>query len=53
MDCWVSSKFAQEAGAVRTMTGETRSPINAGNLRKTHLMLETCRTAGKVVLEGF
>lgn len=42
-----------DAGAVRTTTSETLSPINADNLRKAHAMLETGRTVGKVVLEGF
>ncbi|MFC3800772.1 zinc-binding alcohol dehydrogenase family protein [Cohnella sp. GCM10012308] len=42
-----------DAGAIRTTTSDTISPINADNLRKAHAMLETGRTVGKVVLEGF
>ncbi|TYP74647.1 zinc-binding alcohol dehydrogenase family protein [Paenibacillus methanolicus] len=38
---------------IRTTASETLSPINAANLRKAHAMLETGRTVGKVVLEGF
>ncbi|MCA1295283.1 zinc-binding alcohol dehydrogenase family protein [Paenibacillus sp. alder61] len=40
-------------GVLRTTTNETLKPINAANLRKAHAMLETGRTVGKVVLEGF
>lgn len=40
-------------GVLRTTTNETLVPINAANLRKAHAMLETGRTVGKVVLEGF
>ncbi|TYA10168.1 zinc-binding alcohol dehydrogenase family protein [Paenibacillus faecis] len=40
-------------GVLRTTTNETLTPINAANLRKAHAMLETGRTVGKVVLEGF
>jgi hypothetical protein len=32
---------------------ENVGPINAANLRKAHGMLESGRTIGKVVLEGF
>ncbi|OKP76534.1 NADPH:quinone reductase [Paenibacillus helianthi] len=42
-----------DAGVIRTTTNETLRPINAENLRKAHAMLETERTVGKVVLEGF
>ncbi|MDI4647755.1 zinc-binding alcohol dehydrogenase family protein [Cohnella hashimotonis] len=42
-----------DAGAIRTTSSETLAPINADNLRKAHAMLETGRTVGKVVLEGF
>ncbi|WP_271753627.1 zinc-binding alcohol dehydrogenase family protein [Cohnella sp. JJ-181] len=42
-----------DAGAIRTTASETLSPIHADNLRKAHAMLETGRTVGKVVLEGF
>ncbi|WP_435923928.1 zinc-binding alcohol dehydrogenase family protein [Paenibacillus sp. DYY-L-2] len=42
-----------DEGVLRTTTAETLAPINAANLRKAHAMLETGRTVGKVVLEGF
>ena len=42
-----------DEGVVKTTTNRTFSPINAANLRKAHAMLETGRTVGKVVLEGF
>ncbi|MGN7762390.1 zinc-binding alcohol dehydrogenase family protein [Paenibacillus sp. 22594] len=42
-----------DEGVIRTTTNETLRPINAENLRKAHAMLETERTVGKVVLEGF
>lgn len=42
-----------DEGVLRTTTTETLAPINAANLRKAHAMLETGRTVGKVVLEGF
>lgn len=40
-------------GVLRATTNETLTPVNAANLRKAHAMLETGRTVGKVVLEGF
>lgn len=42
-----------DEGVIRTTTTDKLHPINAGNLRKAHAMLETGRTVGKVVLEGF
>jgi zinc-binding alcohol dehydrogenase family protein len=42
-----------DEGVIRTTTTDKLQPINAGNLRKAHAMLETGRTVGKVVLEGF
>ncbi|MFC4098948.1 zinc-binding alcohol dehydrogenase family protein [Paenibacillus xanthanilyticus] len=42
-----------DEGVLRTTASETLSPINAANLRKAHAVLETGRTVGKVVLEGF
>lgn len=42
-----------DAGMVRTTMRENVGPINAANLRKAHGMLESGRTIGKVVLEGF
>ncbi len=42
-----------DEGALRTTASMKLSPINAENLRKAHALLETGRTIGKVVLEGF
>lgn len=42
-----------DEGVLRTTASATLTPINAENLRKAHAMLETGRTVGKVVLEGF
>lgn len=42
-----------EAGKIRTTLTETLSPINAANLKRAHQMLESGRTRGKIVLEGF
>lgn len=42
-----------DAGALRTTLAERFGPINAGNLRRAHAVLETGRGRGKIVLEGF
>ncbi|WEX87666.1 zinc-binding alcohol dehydrogenase family protein [Sinorhizobium garamanticum] len=42
-----------DSGKIRTTLAETLGPINAANLRKAHQMIETGRTRGKLVLEGF
>ena len=42
-----------EAGKLRSTHSETLSPINAANLRKAHARLESGRTIGKLVLEGW
>ncbi|MFM9278529.1 zinc-binding alcohol dehydrogenase family protein [Paenibacillus jiagnxiensis] len=42
-----------DRGVIRTTAAQKLAPINAENLRKAHAMLETGRTVGKVVLEGF
>lgn len=42
-----------DAGSIRTTVTEVLSPINAANLRKAHAAIESGRTKGKVVLEGF
>jgi NADPH:quinone reductase-like Zn-dependent oxidoreductase len=42
-----------EAGKVRATTAVTLSPITAENLREAHRLIETGRTVGKVVLEGW
>lgn len=38
---------------IKTTLHTTLSPINAKTLKKAHAMLETNRTIGKIVLEGF
>lgn len=40
-------------GIVRTTLGEHLGRIDAANLRKAHTLLESGRTKGKLVLEGF
>lgn len=40
-------------GKIRTTLTETLSPINAANLQKAHAGIESGKTRGKVVLEGF
>lgn len=42
-----------EAGQLRTTLAEHFGPINAANLRRAHALLESGRTKGKIVLEGF
>ncbi len=42
-----------DAGLVRTTLAETLGEINAANLKKTHARIESGRTLGKLVLEGF
>lgn len=42
-----------DEGRIRTTASETLSPINAANLRKAHRMIESGRTIGKIVLEGW
>lgn len=42
-----------DTGKIRTTMTEVLSPINAANLRKAHAAIESGRTKGKVVLEGF
>jgi len=42
-----------DAGKIRTTLSETLGPINAANLKKAHAMIESGRTKGKLVLEGF
>jgi zinc-binding alcohol dehydrogenase family protein len=46
------SKWIEEERIVCT-TGEVMSPINASNLRVAHEKLETGRSVGKIVLEGW
>ena len=40
-------------GKIRTTLAEVIGPINAENLRKAHAMIESGRTRGKLVLDGF
>jgi zinc-binding alcohol dehydrogenase family protein len=42
-----------DAGTVRTTLGEHLGTINAANLRRAHALLESGRSRGKLVLEGF
>jgi zinc-binding alcohol dehydrogenase family protein len=42
-----------ERGTIRTTLAENLGPINAANLRRAHAMVESGRTRGKIVLEGF
>ncbi|WP_110693604.1 zinc-binding alcohol dehydrogenase family protein [Salinicola halophyticus] len=40
-------------GRIRTTLTETMGPINAANLKKAHILIESGRARGKIVLEGF
>ena len=42
-----------DSGVIKTTLGEHVGAINAENLRKAHRLLESHRTVGKLVLEGF
>lgn len=42
-----------DSGTLRTTRLETLSPINAENLKQAHRLIESGRTIGKIVLEGF
>src|SRR5436190_738974 len=42
-----------DAGTIRTTVAENLGRINAANLRRAHAMVESGRTRGKLVLEGF
>jgi NADPH2:quinone reductase len=42
-----------ESGTIRTTVAENLGTINAANLRRAHAMIESGRTRGKIVLEGF
>lgn len=42
-----------DAGKIRTTLTQVLSPINATNLKAAHALLESGKTRGKVVLEGF
>jgi zinc-binding alcohol dehydrogenase family protein len=40
-------------GTIRTTVADNLGTINAANLRRAHAMIESGRTRGKIVLEGF
>jgi zinc-binding alcohol dehydrogenase family protein len=42
-----------DAGELKTTLGEHFGAINAANLKRAHAMLESGRSRGKIVLEGF
>jgi len=42
-----------DAGTLKTTVGEHFGTINAANLRRAHELLESGRSKGKIVLEGF
>ena len=42
-----------DSGVLKTTLGEHYGKINAANLRRAHAMLESHKTRGKIVLEGF
>ncbi len=42
-----------ESGVLRTTLGEHDGRITVDNLRRAHAALESHRTRGKLVLEGF
>ena len=42
-----------DAGTLKTTVGEHFGTINAENLRRAHGLLESGKSKGKIVLEGF
>jgi NADPH:quinone reductase-like Zn-dependent oxidoreductase len=42
-----------DAGTLRTTLAAQFGPINAANLKRAHALLESGRSRGKIVLEGF
>jgi len=42
-----------DAGVIRTTVAEHFGAINAANLRRAHALIESGRSRGKIVLEGF
>ena len=42
-----------DAGVIRTTIGEHYGSINAANLKRAHALVESGRSKGKIVLEGF
>ena len=42
-----------DEGVLRTTMTERYSPINAANLKHVHMLIESSKARGKIVLEGF
>jgi NADPH2:quinone reductase len=42
-----------DAGVIRTTFADSLGTINAANLKKAHVLIESGRSRGKIVLEGF
>jgi NADPH:quinone reductase-like Zn-dependent oxidoreductase len=42
-----------DAGVIRTTFAESLGAIDAANLKKAHALIESGRSRGKIVLEGF
>lgn len=42
-----------DAGRIKTTAGQSYGTINAANLRRAHKQIESQKTIGKIVLEGF
>jgi len=42
-----------DAGRIKTTLGEHYGQINAENLKRAHARLESGKSIGKIVLEGF
>jgi hypothetical protein len=42
-----------DSGVIRTTLSEVAGPIDAKNLLKAHTMVESGKTIGKLVLEGW
>jgi zinc-binding alcohol dehydrogenase family protein len=42
-----------DAGTIRTTLAEVFGPINAVNLKRAHALIESGKSRGKIVLEGF
>jgi NADPH:quinone reductase-like Zn-dependent oxidoreductase len=42
-----------DAGIIRTTVGEHFGSINADNLKRAHALIESGKSQGKIVLEGF
>jgi NADPH:quinone reductase-like Zn-dependent oxidoreductase len=42
-----------DSGVLKTTLGENFGTINAENLRRAHALIESGKSKGKIVLEGF